>query len=174
MARVLAVLPTAAVLISTSGCLEIVDVVQPMEVRAGTTFEVAVSCKVEFDRYARESDTAYGLLAISVPDGFDVKGGSFRGAAGGKLRRRPGLGSRPWFDRPGYEWQVFGTRDYFRERDLAGRVLEVRLKLEAGEAPGDYRLAYRAGTAPAGVEGPDLSRVEFASVGIEQRWITVR
>lgn len=174
MARVLPVLPAAAVLISISGCLKIVDIVQPLEVRAGTKFEVAVSCKVEFDRYARENDSAYGLLAISVPEGFDVKGGNFRGAAGGKLRRWPGLGSRLRSDRPGYEWQVFGTRDYYRERDLGGSVLEVRFKLKAGEAPGDYRLAYRAGTAPAGIDGPDPSRVEFASVGIEQRWITVK
>jgi hypothetical protein len=174
MARAVAMLSAAAFLIAASGCLEIVDVLQPMEVWPGSTFEVAVACEVEFDRYTPESDPAYGFLAISVPDGFDVKGGSFRGAADGKLRRWAGLDSWLSADRPGYQWQVFGTRDCYRGRDLASRALEARIELKAGKAPGDYRLAYLAGAAPIGAGGPDLGRLEFTSAAVAQRWITIR
>lgn len=174
MARAVAMLTAATFLIAASGCLEIVDVLQPMEVRSGSVFEVAVACEAEFDRYAAERDPTYGFLAVSLPEGFDVKAGSFNGAAGGRLRRWPDLGAWLLADRPGYEWRVFGTRDYYRGRDLAGRALEARLKLKAGEVPGDYRLAYQAGTAPAGADGPDVSRLEFAPVGSAQRWITVK
>jgi hypothetical protein len=178
MARAVAAFPAIAFVIAASGCLEIVDVLQPMEVRAGSAFEVGLVCKIEFDYFARDREPTYGYLGVSIPAGFDVREVNFRGAADGKLMPSPDLDGRPLESRPGYEWRVFGTRGYYRASDLAGHVLEVRVKLKAGKAPGDYLLAYGVGAAPvAAAGGPDVSRLKWDSLalgGAAKRWITVR
>lgn len=161
----------AATILSAS-CLRVVDVVQPLEVSAVSTFEAAV--RVRADTPDRAPAPVFGVLAISLPEGAVVKEGNFRGAAKGKLRRLEEVEAAPPDERPGYGWTYFRTRDEYEPSALARGVLEVKLKIKADAEPGDYRFAYAAAAVPAARGGePDLSRLEWPDATLA-RWITVK
>ncbi len=175
MARFVATFSTVAVTILSASCINIVDVVQPLEVRTGSTFEVMLL--VRADVSARADGPVFGILRVSLPEGVDVKEGTFRGAAKGKLRRLDGVDAGPLGERPGYEWTFFRTHDDYESSVLSGGVFDVKLKIKAGKAAGNYRFAYAAAVVPAGRGGdPDLRRLEWQEPpdGTAARWITVK
>jgi hypothetical protein len=161
----------AAAFLSAS-CLEVVDVVQPLEVETGSTFEVALLVRAAAP--ARTRGPVFGVLAVSLPEGAVAKEGSFRGGAQGKLRRLEGVGAASPSERPGCGWTFFRTRDPYEPSKLAAGVFDVKLKVKADTAPGDYRFTYAAAAVPAARDGgPDLSRLEWPE-GTLARWITVK
>jgi hypothetical protein len=163
---------TVAVTILSASCLRVVDVAQPLEVSAASTFEVAL--QVRADTPARAPAPVFGVLAISLPGGAVVKEGNFRGAAKGKLRRLDEVGAALPDERPGYGWTLFRTRDEYEPSALTGGVFEVKLKIETDNATGDYRFAYAAAAVPvARGGGPDLSRLEWSEATLA-RWVTVK
>lgn len=172
MQRAIVTFATVAFTIFSASCLRVVDVVQPLEVNAASTFEVAL--QVRADTPARAPDAVFGVLAISLPEGAVVKEGYFRGAVKGKLRRFDEVGAAPPDERPGYGWTLFRTRDDYEPSVLAGGIFEVKLKIKTDNVPGDYRFAYAAAAVPAARGGgPDLSRLEWPEVP-SARWITVK
>jgi len=143
-----------------------------LEVDAGSTFEVVLLVRAAAP--ARARGPVFGVLAVSLPEGAVAKEGSFRGAARGKLRRLEGVGAAPPSERPGYGWTFFRTRDQYEPSKLAAGVFDVRLKVKAETAPGDYRFTYAAAAVPtARGGGPNLSRLEWPEATLA-RWVTVK
>lgn len=175
MARFVVTFSTVAVTILSASCIKIVDVVQPLEVRTGSTFEVMLL--VRADVSARADGPVFGILGVSLPEGVDVKEATFRGAAKGKLRRLDGVNAGPLGGRPGNEWTFFRTHDDYESSVLSGGVFDVKLKIKAGKEAGDYRFAYAAAVVPVGQGGdPDVSWLEWQKPpdGTAARWITVK
>lgn len=175
MARIVVTISTVAATILSASCIEIVDVVQPLEVRAGSTFEAMLL--VRADAPARVESPIFGILGVSLPEGVDVKEGTFRGAAQGKLRRLEGVNASALGERPGYEWAFFRTRNDYEPSVLSGGIFEVKLKIKAGKATGDYHFAYAADVVPASRgSDPDVSRLKWQESpdGAVARWITVK
>lgn len=175
MARFVVTFSTVAVTILSASCIKIVDVVQPLEISAGSTFEVMLL--VRADVSARADGPVFGILGVSLPEGVDVKEATFRGAAKGKLRRLEGVNAGALGERPSYEWAFFRTADGYETSVLSGGVFDVKLKIKAGKATGDYRFAYAAAVVPVSRGGdPDVSRLEWRKTpdGTVARWITVK
>lgn len=170
-------LPAAALLLIATSCLSIVDVVQPLEVRAGSEFEVALVVRADADSSGQAKGPAFGILAVSLPEGAGAKKANFDGAAKGKLRRLSDVDAGPLGQRAGYKWSFFGTRKPYEMSAFVARTFDVKLKVKAPKAPGDYRLAFAAGVAPAAAGDPDLARLEWEGQGAETvvtRWVTVK
>jgi len=177
MRRFVMSLPAAALLFTGASCLSIVDVVQPLEVRAGSEFEVALVVRADADSSGQAKGPAFGILAVSLPEGAGAKKANFDGAAKGKLRRLSDVDAGPLGQRAGYEWTFFTTRKPYEMSAFVARTFDVKLEVKAPKAPGDYRLAFAAGVAPAAGGAPDLARLEWEGQGAETvvtRWGTVK
>lgn len=163
-------------LIATS-CLSVVDVVQPLEVRAGSEFEVALIVRADADSSGQAKGPAFGILAVSLPEGWEAKKANFDGAAKGKLKRLDDVDGGSLGQRAGYKWTFFRTRKSYEMSAFVAKSFDVKLKVKAAKAPGDYRLAFVAGVAPAVAGAPDLARLEWEGQGAETvvtRWVTVK
>jgi hypothetical protein len=162
--------PAALCVLTSTACLDVVDVVQPSEVPAGSVFEIAAAVRADADFPGRDAGPAFGVFAVSLPTGAAVLEGRFDGAAAGKLERRGDVGPGVLEERPGYEWSVWVTREPGEASALAGRTYTVKLRIRAGPDAGDYRLAYAAGAAAATAAGrPDAGRLVWGNVGRDAR-----
>ena len=165
MRRAAARVAAGAALWCAASCLNIKDVVQPAEVEAGKKFEVAV----ELRSYAGLQDvktlTLAGVLAVSIPEGSEVLGAKYDGAAKGRLDERAAVGAGDLPERLGYKWVYFVTPKTYDPVEYVGKDYVVTLTLRAPDAPGDYGLGCAAGAVAA--EGSD---VNFGSVYWGKPW----
>gem|GEM_PF-2114289 len=168
----------AAPLFALTSCLNVVDIAQPSEVRAGSEFEVGLAVRADAYVPNRVPASGFGVLAVSLPEGSAVAEAGFRGAARGKLWWWENVDGGSLGERPGYVWIFFGTGKAYDWPALAGQVFDVKLRIKANTTPGDYRLGYVAGVVPAAPEGgPDLERLEWGRAGAEgfaARWVTFK
>jgi hypothetical protein len=177
MPRLVLSLPAAAFLFTGASCLSIIDVVQPLEVRAGSEFEVALVVRADADSSGQAKGPAFGILAVSLPEGAGAKKANFDGAAKGKLKRLDDVDGGPLGQRVGYQWTFFRTRKSYEMSAFIAKSFDVKLKIKAPVAPGDYRLAFAAGVAPAAAGAPDVALLEWEGQGAETvvtRWVTVK
>ncbi|NIT36491.1 MAG: hypothetical protein GTN49_08315 [candidate division Zixibacteria bacterium] len=177
MRRLVMSLPAAALPFVAASCLSVIDVVQPLEVRPGSEFEVVLVVRADADSSGQAKGPAFGILAVSLPEGAGAKKANFDGAAKGKLKRLDDVDAGPLGHRAGYKWAFFRTRESYEMSAFVARTFDVKLKVKAPKAPGDYRLAFAAGVAPATAGAPDLARLEWEGQGAETvvtRWVTVK
>lgn len=175
MARAAAAVAVFAAIISTS-CLNIIDVVQPAEVKAGKKFEVVLELRSETLINDEDDSTYVGLLAVSLPEGAEVLKASYEGGAKGKLKRVKAAGPPDLRERPGYTWVYWATPGGYEAAAFGAKDYTVKLKIRAPDTPGNYRLAYAAGAAKG--EGPDINLADVVWGGVQdivlERAITVK
>ena len=180
MRRALVRVAAGVTLCCAVSCLNIKDVVQPAEVKAGKKFEVAVEVRAD-DGSQVDWQTCAGVLAVSLPEGAEAHKASYGGAAKGRLEKSAVVGPGDLPERPGYVWVFFVTPKTYDPKEYGGKDYVATLILRAPDTPGYYRFGYTAGAVPA--VGPDINYADvFWGIAREaegrkqmlERGITVR
>ncbi len=166
MSRAVFAVATTAVTFLSASCLNIKDVVQPVEVKEGEKFEVAVELRSYAGLKDVEGLTFAGVVAVSIPEGAEVLKATFEGEAKGRLDERGAVGPGDLPERPGYSWVYLVTPETYDPIEYAGMDYVVKLVMRAPPAPGDYRLGYAAGAVSA--EGSDI---DYAHVYWGNPWM---
>lgn len=157
-ARIYAV-AAAAVLAGMLACVRVDDVVQPAEISGGSTFEAAVRVSVDGDLTKEARGPVYGVMAISLPEGWRIAGIKPREGRG-RFNAVSGEVFPPGVVRPGYVWHVFRTPVMDDASLFMGRAYDVDVKIKTDAKAGSYCLKYVAGAATG--DDYDL-RVEWGS-----------
>lgn len=178
MRRRIRVIATAALAAAWgTSCVNVADVVCPAEVKAGAKFEVKLVGRVAAAYGADGPEEYYGVLAVAAPPDMIIREVKYEGVSSGKLTP---LGDE-YVSPPGEpevgEWRYLVTRRPLVAREWADAACEAIVKFQAGRAPGEYRLAFAAGAAPATEGGPDLRRLEWGRAdggAVVTRWVSVK
>ncbi|UCH78557.1 MAG: hypothetical protein JSU81_01005 [Candidatus Coatesbacteria bacterium] len=176
MRRRLTVVSAAAVAAVGVSCVNLRDVVCPLEVAAGGKFEVRLVGRVAALPAADAAGEYYGVLAVAAPADMDIREAKYDGVYSGKLAAVDEYVPPPGEAEAG-EWRYLVTRRPFAAVEWADAPCEATIKFKAGRTPGEYRLAFAAGAAPAAEGGPDLSRLEWGRADGEPliaRGVTVK
>jgi len=160
-----------------TSCVNLADVVCPAEVEAGGKFEVKLVGRVAAGYGGDGSQEFYGVLAIAAPPDVDIREVAYEGVTSGKLTPLDAELVPPPGELEAGEWRYLGTRRPLLAREWADAPCEAIIKFKAGRTPGEYRLAFAAGAAPAAEGGPDLGRLEWGRPDGEPvvaRWIVIK
>jgi len=147
----------------TLACVRLTDVTQPSTVTGETTFEAEVRGVVDGDVTKQAGGPAYGVLAVSLPENWELKDVRSRDFPG-RMRAAPTSDDVPGNTRAGYRWWVYETPELKDASVYVGRAFQLMIKVRTAPTRGDYLLMYTGGVAATG-QGDADARFTYGGTG---------
>lgn len=136
-------------LIALLGCINIEQISQQDNVKAGENFKVEVTGLLG-DTTDLEGSVYYGIAGVLIPQGWEIEDAYFEGTVEGQLDEVKRLGTALDLEYPtpeGYEWFGFiTTKGYEVTEKMKNGKVNVVFKIKTTEEKGSYSLDYRLGT----------------------------